>query len=63
LKSTVLLRCLIFRIEDGHTVPAIETLEKMTRALEIPMYELLYDGEEPPKMPNLARRQSVDDIV
>ena len=29
--------------------PAVETLEKLARALEVPMYELLYEGEEPPK--------------
>jgi len=36
-------------VENGHTVPAVETLEKLARALEVPMYELLYEGEEPPK--------------
>ena len=45
-KRTGLLRCYISRVENGHTVPAIETLEKMARALEIPMYQLFYDGEE-----------------
>ena len=34
--------------ENVHTVPAIETLEKFARALEIPIYQLFYDGEEPP---------------
>jgi transcriptional regulator with XRE-family HTH domain len=47
-KRTGLLRCYISRVENGHTVPAIETLEKMARAMEIPMYELFYDGEKPP---------------
>jgi transcriptional regulator with XRE-family HTH domain len=31
-KRTGLLRCYISRVENGHTVPAIETLEKMARA-------------------------------
>ena len=53
-KRTGLLRCYISRVENGHTVPAIETLEKMARALEIPMYQLFYDGEEPPA-PRLPR--------
>jgi transcriptional regulator with XRE-family HTH domain len=48
-KRTGLLRVYISRIENGHTVPSIETLEKMARALEVPMYVLFYDGEEPPK--------------
>ena len=57
-KKTGLLRCYICRVEKGHTVPAIETLEKMARALEVPMYQLFYDGEEPPKLPNLPKRKS-----
>ncbi len=62
-KKTGLLRCYISRVENGHTVPAIETLEKMARALEIPMYKLFYDGEEPPTLPNLLKRKSADDIA
>jgi transcriptional regulator with XRE-family HTH domain len=46
-KRTGLLRCYISRVENGHTVPAIETLEKMARALEMPMYRLFHDGEAP----------------
>jgi len=62
-KRTGLLRCYISRVENGHTVPAIETLEKMARAMEIPMYQLFYDGEEPPKVPNLPNRMSSDDVA
>jgi transcriptional regulator with XRE-family HTH domain len=62
-KRTGLLRCYISRVENGHTVPAIETLEKMARALEVPLYQLFYDGEEPPELPNLLKRKSADDIV
>jgi transcriptional regulator with XRE-family HTH domain len=62
-KRTGLLRCYISRVENGHTVPAIETLEKMARALEVPLYQLFYDGEEPPKLPNLLKRKSSDDIA
>jgi transcriptional regulator with XRE-family HTH domain len=62
-KKTGLLRCYISRVENGHTVPAIETLEKMARALEIPMYQLFYDGEKPPKLLNLPKRKAADDIV
>ncbi|MFZ0522612.1 MAG: helix-turn-helix domain-containing protein [Candidatus Acidiferrales bacterium] len=47
-KRTGLLRCYISRVENGHTVPAIETLEKLARAMEVPMYQLFYDGEKPP---------------
>jgi transcriptional regulator with XRE-family HTH domain len=61
-KRTGLLRCYISRVENGHTVPAIETLEKLARALECPLYHLFYDGEEPPQLPNLLKRKSSDDI-
>jgi transcriptional regulator with XRE-family HTH domain len=45
--------CIRKRIENGHTVPAIESLEKMARALEVPIYALFYDGESrPPALPN-----------
>jgi transcriptional regulator with XRE-family HTH domain len=60
-KRTGLLRCYISRVENGHTVPAIETLEKMARALEVPLYQLFYEGEEPPKLPNLLKRKSSDE--
>ena len=57
-KRTGLLRCYISRVENGHTVSAFETLEKFARALEVPMYQLFYDGEEPPKLPNLPERKA-----
>lgn len=56
-KKTGLLRCYISRVENGHTVPAIETLEKLARAMEIPMYALFYDGEEPPKIRNRLKNE------
>jgi transcriptional regulator with XRE-family HTH domain len=62
-KRTGLLRCYISRVENGHTVPAIETLEKMARALEVPVYQLFYDGEEPPYLPNLPKRKTADEIA
>jgi transcriptional regulator with XRE-family HTH domain len=62
-KRTGLLRCYISRVENGHTVPAVETLEKFARALEVPVYQLFYDGEEPPKLPNLPKRKTGDDIA
>ena len=62
-KRTGLLRCYISRVENGHTVPAIETLEKLARALEIPLYQLFYEGEEPPKLPNVLKRKASDDTA
>jgi transcriptional regulator with XRE-family HTH domain len=62
-KRTGLVRPYISRVENEHVTPSIETLEKFARALEVPMYQLFYDGEEPPKLPNLPKRKSSDDIA
>jgi transcriptional regulator with XRE-family HTH domain len=43
-KRTGLLRCYSSRVENGFTVPSIETLEKFAKAFEIPLYELFYNG-------------------
>jgi transcriptional regulator with XRE-family HTH domain len=62
-KRTGLLRCYISRVENGHTVPSIETLEKIARAFEIPLYKLFYEGDEPPKLPNLLKSKSSDETA
>jgi transcriptional regulator with XRE-family HTH domain len=62
-KRTGLLRCYTSRVENGHTVPAIETLEKFARALEVPLYQLFYDGEKPPQLSNLLKRKTSVGIV
>lgn len=49
-EKTGLLRCYISRVENGHTVPAVETLEKFARALDVPMYRLFYEGHVPDKV-------------
>jgi transcriptional regulator with XRE-family HTH domain len=51
-KRTGLLRCYISRVENGHTVPSVDTLEKMAGALEIPMYRIFTDDEHV-KKPNI----------
>jgi transcriptional regulator with XRE-family HTH domain len=52
-KRTGLLRCYISRVENNHTVPSVETLEKMARALEMPMYRLFHEGEAAATVRNL----------
>jgi transcriptional regulator with XRE-family HTH domain len=61
-KRTGLLRCYISRVENGYTVPAVETLEKFARALEVPMYQLFYDGEGQPEWPEVAKRTAVREV-
>jgi transcriptional regulator with XRE-family HTH domain len=60
-KRTGLLKCYVSRVENCHTVPAIDTLEKLARALEVPMYQLFYDGDKPPSLPKLPKRNAGDD--
>ncbi len=43
---TGLLRCYISRVENGYTVPSVETLEKFAQALDIPLYRFFTDGEK-----------------
>lgn len=49
-KRTGLLRCYISRVENGHTVPSVETLEKFARAMDVPMYRLFYEGSGAPSV-------------
>ena len=58
-----MLRCYISRVENGHTVPSIETLEKLAVALEIPLYQLFYEGDEPPPLPNLSKRTTTEELA
>src|ERR1700690_161852 len=60
---TGLLRCYVSRVENGHTVPSFETIEKFACALEVPLYQLFYDGEKPPILPNLHKRKTATEIV
>src|ERR1700761_9463483 len=36
-KRTGLLRCYLSRVENGHTVPSLETLQKIAAALDLPL--------------------------
>ena len=62
-KRTGLLRCYVSRVENGHTVPAVETIEKFARALDVPIYQLFYDGDKPPELANLPKRTTAADIA
>ena len=61
-KLTGLPRPYVSRIENGHTVPSIETLEKLARGLAVPLYQFFYEGEDPPAPLLLSpARKSGDD--
>jgi transcriptional regulator with XRE-family HTH domain len=62
-KGTGLPPGYVFLVENGATVPRIETLEKWAEALGVPLSTLFYEGELPPVLLNLPSRLSADDIV
>ena len=57
-KRTGLLRCYVSRVENGHTVPSVSTLEKWARALDVPLYQIFYEGENPPATPQPIKTNS-----
>ena len=50
-KRTGLIRCYISRVENGHTVPNLGTLEKFARGLEVPLHMIFYEGAGKPEPP------------
>jgi transcriptional regulator with XRE-family HTH domain len=48
-KRTGLLRCYVSRVENGHTIPSLDTLQKWAKALEVEVYHLFFEGEGKPE--------------
>lgn len=46
-KRTGLMRCYISRVENGHTVPSIETLSRIARALDAQLADLFVSTDGP----------------
>jgi len=61
-KRTGLLRCYVSRVENGHTVPSVETLEKFAAALKMPLFHLMFDGDKPPAQPKSAKPSTEDSL-
>jgi transcriptional regulator with XRE-family HTH domain len=59
-KRTGLLRCYTSRVENGLTVPSIPTVEKLARALQVPLYQFFYDREGPPEPPIFPWQSSLE---
>ena len=62
-RSIGLLRCYTSRVENGHTIPSLETLERFATALGIPLYQLFYPGDEPPPTFHLSPRKSLEELA
>jgi transcriptional regulator with XRE-family HTH domain len=52
-KRTGLLRCYLSRVENGHTVPSIETLQKIAGALDLPLSQM-FDDQPRQEVPGLS---------
>lgn len=61
--ATGLLRCYISRVEHGHTVPSLGTLERFAAALDVPLYRFFYDGADVPATPHLTPRRSLEQLA
>jgi transcriptional regulator with XRE-family HTH domain len=48
-RRTGLLRCYISRVENGHTIPSLDTLERLAKALDVEVYQLFFEGEGKPE--------------
>jgi transcriptional regulator with XRE-family HTH domain len=62
-ERTGLMRCYLSRLENGHTVPSLETLERLAAAFDVPLYKIFYSdtGEAPSS--NLTRRKSLEELA
>jgi len=43
-KRTGLLRCYLSRVENGHTIPSLDTLAKIATAMEVPLSQFFSDS-------------------
>ncbi len=53
-KRTGLLRCYLSRVENGHTVPSLETLQKIAGALDLPLSQFFSEEEIVREVPSLS---------
>ena len=44
-KRTGLLRCYLSRVENGHTIPSLDTLSKIAGAMELPLAQFFADSD------------------
>jgi transcriptional regulator with XRE-family HTH domain len=54
-------RSYISRIENGHAVPSLETLQRLAAALDVPLYRLFYTGQDAPN--GRALRRSLEELA
>ena len=62
-QSSGLPRAYISRVEHGHTVASLRTLQKFAKGLDVPLYQLFYEGEEPLPTPHLTPRRTLEQLA
>jgi transcriptional regulator with XRE-family HTH domain len=58
-----LRRAYISRGENAENVPPIRILQRWARVLEVPLYELLYDGKTPPEPLPVSGKETIDAVA
>jgi transcriptional regulator with XRE-family HTH domain len=59
-KRTGLLRCYLSRVENGHTIPSLDTLAKIASAMEVPLGQFFADHHSngnPRNLPPLTEEE------
>lgn len=59
-KRSGLLRSYISIIENEHTVPSLNTLERWAKALEVEVYQLFLQGDRYPEPARVGAREAMD---
>jgi transcriptional regulator with XRE-family HTH domain len=60
-KRTGLLRCYLSRVENGHTIPSLDTLAKIASAMEMPLAQF-FAGDRPDNGSKALPQLSEDEI-
>jgi len=61
-KRTGLLRCYLSRVENGHTIPSLDTLAKIAGAMELPLAQFFADNSRPNGHPGKTPQLSDEDV-
>ncbi len=56
------MRCYISRVENGHTVPSIETLSRIARALEAPLSDLFVSADSGSAVNDPTEQQFLEEM-
>ncbi len=62
-KRTGLLRCYLSRVENGHTIPSLDTLAKIAGAMDLPLAQFFADHTVNGSASSKAAPQLTEDEV